>query len=69
MKAILSILSSVFWLIVRIFKRRDDPQRQYERNRNENAKIIADGDADSLNRKLDAGVNRLPIAKGGSDSE
>jgi len=60
------ILNAILWLVVRFFKRRDDPQKQYERARQENARIIADHDADGLNRKLDRLTDRVPDS---SDSE
>jgi hypothetical protein len=60
MGEIWKIIASIFWLIVRWFKRKDDPRIQYDKAKEENARIIASGDADSLNRKLDADCDRLP---------
>jgi hypothetical protein len=60
MGKILSILNFVCWVVKRCFMRADDPQRQYDKAKTDNAKIIHSGDAAGLNRKLDDGTDRLP---------
>lgn len=55
-----AIVAGLIWLLQRWLKRKDDPQRQYQQSKNENARIIENGDADALNRKLDADLDRLP---------
>ena len=39
--------------------RQDDPQLKYQKAKDENAQIIQSGNADSLNAKLDADLDRL----------
>lgn len=62
-----AIISFVLWFVRRWFTKRDDPQAQNQRNRDENSKIIATGNQRELNRKLDDALNRLRN-KGGGDS-
>jgi predicted nuclease of predicted toxin-antitoxin system len=64
MGSILSIISNIFWLIVRGFKRADDPNRIYEKAKAENARIIATHDADALNRSIDAATGRVSGTSG-----
>jgi hypothetical protein len=59
-KSFLSVLASVFWLVVRYFKRQDDPARQYDKAKNENATLIQSGDEAGINRKLDELTDGLP---------
>ena len=60
MSNIWSIIATIGKFLWRYFCRKDDPQIQYDKAKEENARIIATGDADSLNRKLDADCDRLP---------
>jgi hypothetical protein len=67
MSNILSILKSVFWLVVNFFKWKNNPQRQYDNAKQENARIIVNGDQDALNRKLNNLTDQLP--KSNADGE
>jgi hypothetical protein len=55
----LSVLKDIFWLIVRIFKKRDEPNAQLERAKSEDAKIIVIGDEKAMDAKMDDLTNRL----------
>lgn len=54
LKTILSVLSGLFGLVTRWFDWKHDPERLRKEDANENAKIIASGDADKLNERLDS---------------
>ena len=56
---ILSIISDTFWLICRWLKIVDNPVNKFEKDKEENSKIIANHDAAALNSKLDDDCNRL----------
>lgn len=62
-KSFLSFLASVFWLIVRREKKRDDPNAQLEMAKDENSQIIESDNADALNARLDRDTGRLPGSK------
>ena len=53
------IIDKILWLVKRFIMRQDDPQLKYQKAKDENAQIIQSGNADSLNAKLDADLDRL----------
>jgi len=57
--SILSIIVIGGWLLKRFLTKRDDPAAQYQREKDENAKIVNTGDADAVNRKLDDLTDRV----------
>ena len=48
----LGIIDKILWFIKWIIGKRDDPEAQLKRAKEQNEKIIADGDADALNKRL-----------------
>ena len=68
MSAILEIIKDVFWLVIRWFKIKDDPQNQYSKDKSDNESAVIGGDVGAVNRKLDADLDRLPDS-GGGDSK
>jgi uncharacterized membrane protein len=60
MKAILDIISGIFWLVIRWLKIKDNPQNKYEAAKSDNAKAVTSGDKAAVNRALDRGVDWNP---------
>jgi hypothetical protein len=65
-RSFLAVIASVLWLVLRYFKRQDNPAREYDRAKNENANIIKTGDAAGVNRKLNELTDGLPPHTGGN---
>ena len=59
MGSIFSIISSVFWLVCRWLRIKDDPAAKYQKAKDENGKIVNTGDADAVNRRLDDLTDRV----------
>ena len=57
---ILSIIATVLKIVWRWITNADNPQNKYDKAKQENAQIIATGDADALNKQLDADCGQLP---------
>jgi hypothetical protein len=60
MSTILKILSVIVDLVSGWSGRRQQPNNQLERAKDEDSRIIATGDGDAINRELDRDTGRLP---------
>jgi hypothetical protein len=58
-KGVLTFLNSVLWIVIRFFKKRDDPEAVRRREQNEIDKAVVSGDGDSVNVMLNDDLERL----------